>query len=43
MREPSEDPQVQKLNTLLFDKFIQWRLQPGNLDKIKIKPNAIGK
>ena len=41
MREPSEDPQVQKVKTVLFDQFIQWRLQPINSDKIK--PNAIGK
>ena len=37
MGEPSEDPQVQKVNTLLFDQFIQWRLQPINSDKIIIK------
>ena len=43
MREPSEDPEVQKVNTLLFDQFMQWRLQPIKSDKIKIKPNAIAK
>ena len=38
MRKPSEDSKVQKVNTLLLDQFIQWRLQPINSGKIKIKP-----
>ena len=42
IREPSEGSQVHKANTLLFDQFIQWRLQPTNSGKIKIKPNPIG-
>ena len=34
---------VQKVSTLLFDQFIQWRLQPINSNKIKIKVNVTGK